>query len=135
MAQAKEPVVNIYVAQTIHKRLRIFAAIEERTMNDVAETALSEYFARYPLQENQGPVKRRTPATGDPMSPKATANVYVSREIRRRLKQFAAFEERKMGDIAEDALIEYFEQHSLRGKNRDPAKDAHYQAKRQAKQT
>ena len=40
-----------------------------------------------------------------------------------------------MGDIAEDALIEYFEQHSLRGKNRDPAKDAHYQAKRQTNLT
>ena len=40
-----------------------------------------------------------------------------------------------MGEITEDALIEYFEQHSLRGKDRDPSQDAHYQAKRQAKQT
>ena len=39
-----------------------------------------------------------------------------------------------MGNTAEEALIKYFEQHALRGKNRDPAKDAHYQAKRQAKQ-
>ena len=131
---AKEPAVNIYVTQPIHKRLRIFAAVEERKMNEVAETALNEYFQRYPVEENQGPVQRRTEPTGDPMTAKATANVYVSRDIRRRLKQFAAFEERKMGDITEDALIEYFEQHSLRGKNRDPAKDAHYQAKRQAKQ-
>ena len=69
------------------------------------------------------------------MNPKATAHIYVSREIRRRLKQFAAFEERKMGEITEDALIEYFEQHSLRGQTRDPAQDAHYQAQRQAKGT
>ena len=132
---AKETAVNIYVTQPIHKRLRIFAAVEERKMNEVAESALSEYFQRYPLEQIQGPVKRRTQVTGDPMNTKATANIYVTREIRRRLKQFAAFEERKMGEITEDALIEYFEQHSLRGKNRDPKKDAHYQAKRQENQT
>ena len=46
---AKEPAVNIYVAQPIRKRLRVFAAVEERRMNEVAEAALTEYFARYPL--------------------------------------------------------------------------------------
>ena len=130
---AKDTAVNIYVPHSIHKRLRVFAAVEERKMNEVAEAALTEYFQRYPIEENQGPVQRRTQETGDPMNLKATANIYVSRDIRRRLKQFAAFEERNMGEITEDALIEYFEQHSLRGKNRDPSKDEHYQAQRQAK--
>ena len=40
-----------------------------------------------------------------------------------------------MDEITAETLIKYLEQHALRGKDHDPSKDVHYQAKRQAKES